>query len=203
VKRSWLPRAHPVLVTGATNLTPHPSSWRDVALQVSGKAAKVKGKGEGKAAEAAGVDARTEKRKRPALAEVTPLERLLGPGRAPREDTQGAREQRDKREAQQPSKRPKKMTLFETLLPQNLRTTHEQGIAEEDAEQRRLLKQLKGRVKVSATNDALWLPVSHSLIAVSRTLAHTQAQHSLSLSQSLPLKSATLLVSPRWRGVSP
>lgn len=141
----------------------------------------MKGKGEGKAAEAAGVDARTEKRKRPALAEVTPLERLLGPGRAPREDTQGAREQRDKREAQQPSKRPKKMTLFETLLPQNLRTTHEQGIAEEDAEQRRLLKQLKGRVKVSATNDALCLTASSQSLARSRTLKHNTLSVSLSL----------------------
>lgn len=45
-------------------------------------------------------------------------------------------------------KRRRKKTLFEELLPANLTTKHEKGIADEDAEQRRLLKALKGRVKV-------------------------------------------------------
>jgi len=52
-------------------------------------------------------------------------------------------------------KRRRKTTLFEELLPANLTTKHEKGIADEDAEQRRLLKALKGRVKVGRRSPRL------------------------------------------------
>jgi hypothetical protein len=57
-------------------------------------------------------------------------------------------EERRVEESARRDKRRRKTTLFEELLPENLTTTHEKGIADEDAEQRRLLKALKGRVKV-------------------------------------------------------
>jgi hypothetical protein len=57
-------------------------------------------------------------------------------------------EERRVEESARRDKRRRKTTLFEELLPDNLTTKHQKGIADEDAEQRRLLKALKGRVKV-------------------------------------------------------